>query len=332
MLRDITLGQYYQTESLIHKMDPRVKLGGTVLFIISLFFFKNYAGYVIAALFLGLVIRLSKVPFKFMVKGMKTIVMLMLITVVFNLFLTPGTPLFTIWKLTITQEGLKMAISMAIRLTLLIIGSSVMTLTTTPNNLTDGLEKALTPLKKIKDTDNVTLYDYNLALDLYYYTSTWKEQKKILKKSDLELFMRDRGSKIDLLNIQWIYRAKKYYNMKPADIYLMLIPIHYKLSTELVKDMVEAPGVEEFENVVIRTTYARHYNFKQNLTMEQMYADCLHHLYTADRRKNPYSVSAINTYLFLKEEELKKLTTVMECVRYGLNPGETAAYIGGRTR
>ena len=150
MLRDITLGQYYQTESVIHKMDPRVKLGGTILFIISLFFFKNYAGYVIAALFLGLVIRLSKVPFKFMVKGMKTIVMLMLITVVFNLFLTPGTPLFTIWKLTITQEGLKMAISMAVRLTLLIIGSSVMTLTTTPNNLTDGMEKMMGHLKVFK--------------------------------------------------------------------------------------------------------------------------------------------------------------------------------------
>lgn len=150
MLRDITLGQYYQTESVIHKMDPRVKLGGTLLFIISLFFFKNYAGYVIAALFLGMVIRLSKVPFRFMVKGMKTIVMLMMITVVFNLFLTPGTPLFTIWKLTITQEGLKMAISMAIRLTLLIIGSSVMTLTTTPNNLTDGMEKMMGPLKVFK--------------------------------------------------------------------------------------------------------------------------------------------------------------------------------------
>lgn len=150
MLRDITLGQYYQTESMIHRMDPRVKLGGTILFIISLFFFKNYAGYVIAALFLGMVIRLSKVPFKFMVKGMKTIVMLMLITVVFNLFLIPGTPLLTIWKLTITQEGLKMAISMAIRLTLLIIGSSVMTLTTTPNNLTDGMEKMMGPLKVFK--------------------------------------------------------------------------------------------------------------------------------------------------------------------------------------
>ena len=150
MLRDITLGQYYQTESVIHKMDPRVKLGGTLLFIISLFFFKNYAGYVIAALFLGMVIRLSKVPFRFMVNGMKTIVMLMMITVVFNLFLTQGTPLFTIWKLTITQEGLKMAISMAIRLTLLIIGSSVMTLTTTPNNLTDGMEKMMGPLKIFK--------------------------------------------------------------------------------------------------------------------------------------------------------------------------------------
>ena len=140
MLRDITLGQYYQTESVIHRMDPRVKLGGTLLFIISLFFFKNYAGYVIAALFLGMVIRLSKVPFKFMVKGMKTIVMLMMITVVFNLFLTQGTPLVTIWKLTITQEGLKMAISMAVRLTL----------TTTPNNLTDGMEKMMGPLKVFK--------------------------------------------------------------------------------------------------------------------------------------------------------------------------------------
>ncbi len=150
MLRDITLGQYYQTESVLHKMDPRVKLGGTILYIISLFLFKNFAGYLIAALFLATVIKLSKVPFKFMVKGMKTILLLLMITVVFNLFLTQGTPLVTIWKLTITVEGLRMAVTMAIRLTLLIIGSSVMTLTTTPNNLTDGMEKMMRPLKIIK--------------------------------------------------------------------------------------------------------------------------------------------------------------------------------------
>ena len=191
------------------------------------------------------------------------------------------------------------------------------------------------PLKKLKDAQNVTLYDYNLTLDLYFYTSTWKEQKKLLKKKDLELFIHERGSKIDLLNLQWIYRAKKYYNMKPADIYLLLIPIHYKISTDQIKEMVEAPGLEEMQNAVNRTVYAKHYQFRQKIdtfNIEQIYADCLHHLYTVDLRHNPYSLAEINTYFFLKEEELKKLTTAMECVRYSLSPGETLAYIGGKTR
>ena len=150
MLRDITLGQYYQTESVIHKLDPRVKLGGTLLYIISLFLFESVWGYVLAALFLVAVIKLSKVPFKFMVRGMRAILFLLLLTVVFNLFLTPGEPLVTLWKLTITKEGLSVAIFMAIRLTFLIIGSSIMTLTTTPNNLTDGMEKMMSPLKVLK--------------------------------------------------------------------------------------------------------------------------------------------------------------------------------------
>lgn len=150
MLRDITLGQYYQADSVIHRLDPRVKLGTTILFIISLFIFDGFWGYLVAALFLAFVIRMSKVPFKFMVKGMKSIVFLLSITVIFNLFLTPGEPIAHIWKLTITQEGLRLAILLSIRLGFLIIGSSVMTLTTTPNQLTDGLEKMLRPLNKIK--------------------------------------------------------------------------------------------------------------------------------------------------------------------------------------
>jgi len=150
MLRDITLGQYYQTESPVHKLDPRVKLVGTVAFIISLFLMKNLLGYIVAAIFLTVCIRLSKVPFKFMMKGMKSIMLLLMITVVFNLFLTPGTTLVSVWKLTITKEGLELASFMAIRLVMLIIGSSIMTLTTTPNNLTDGMEKLMNPLKKIK--------------------------------------------------------------------------------------------------------------------------------------------------------------------------------------
>lgn len=150
MLRDITIGQYYQTESVIHKLDPRVKIGGTLLYIISLFLFENVWGYILAALFLAMVIKLSNVPFKFMIRGMKSILFLLMITVIFNLFLTPGEILISFWKLKITKEGLKMAVSMALRLSFLIIGSSVMTLTTTPNNLTDGMEKMLAPLKIFK--------------------------------------------------------------------------------------------------------------------------------------------------------------------------------------
>ena len=150
MLRDITLGQYYQTESVLHRLDPRVKLVGTICYIISLFLVNNVWGYLVAAIFLAAMIKLSNVPFKFMVKGMKAIVFLLILTVIFNMFLTPGEPLISFWKLTITKEGLQLAIMMAIRLSFLIVGSSVMTLTTTPNNLTDGMENLMKPLRKIR--------------------------------------------------------------------------------------------------------------------------------------------------------------------------------------
>ena len=123
MLRDITLGQYYQTESVVHRLDPRVKLIATVIFIISLFVVNNFWGYLLAALFLAGMIKLSHVPFKFMIKGMKAILFLLILTVVFNLFLTPGEPLISLWKLTITKEGLRTAVFMAVRLSFLIIGS-----------------------------------------------------------------------------------------------------------------------------------------------------------------------------------------------------------------
>jgi energy-coupling factor transport system permease protein len=179
MLRDITLGQYYQAESLVHRLDPRVKLGGTLLFILSLFFFRNIWGYLCAAIFLGIVIKISKVPFRFMVKGMKAILFFLLITVAFNMFLTPGTPLIHLWKLTITIEGFRSACFMAIRLTLLIIGSSVMTLTTTPNNLTDGMEKMMGFLKVVK----VPVHEVSMMLSiaLRFIPILLEETDKIMK-------------------------------------------------------------------------------------------------------------------------------------------------------
>lgn len=149
MLRDITLGQYYPADSVIHKLDPRVKLFGTLVYIISLFCFKGITALAVATIFLIVTIKTSKVPFKFMVKGLRAILILMLITAVFNLFLTPGEPIISFWIFNITAEGAKNAGLMAIRLIYLILGTSIMTLTTTPNQLTDGLEKSLMPLSKI---------------------------------------------------------------------------------------------------------------------------------------------------------------------------------------
>ena len=150
MFRDITLGQYYPADSILHKLDPRVKLVATMCYLVSLFLVKNYIGYLIATVFLISMIALSKVPVKFMVRGMKGIMFLLIITMICNLLLTPGEVIYSVWKISITKEGVRLTSFMAIRLVLLIMGSSIMTLTTTPNQLTDGLESLLGPMKKIR--------------------------------------------------------------------------------------------------------------------------------------------------------------------------------------
>lgn len=151
MIRDITIGQYYPADSIVHRLDPRVKLFATILFIISLFVVKSFVGYIVATLYLASVIIMSKVPFTYILKGLKMIILLLLLSVSFNLFLTKGEEvLVSFWVFTITKEGVKVAAFLAVRLIYVIIGSSVMTLTTTPNDLTSGMEKALNPLNKIK--------------------------------------------------------------------------------------------------------------------------------------------------------------------------------------
>ncbi len=150
MIRDITIGQYYPADSLLHRLDPRTKIVCTLLYVISLFLFSNLTGYLIATVFLCMMIWLSKVPVFFIFKGIRAILFLLIITVVFNLFLVPGEPVVTIWKLTITDKGIRTAVFTAFRLVYLIFGSSLMTLTTTPNQLTDGLERLMNPLRIVK--------------------------------------------------------------------------------------------------------------------------------------------------------------------------------------
>ena len=149
MIRDITLGQYYPAESVIHKLDPRVKITGTFLYIISLFLVRDIWGYAVALAFLAAMIFISRVPPSYMVRGLKGILVILLFTAVFNVFLTPGEVIWSFGKVHATKEGIRIAIRMVIRLIFLVMGTSVMTLTTTPNQLTDGLEKILRPLRRM---------------------------------------------------------------------------------------------------------------------------------------------------------------------------------------
>ncbi len=149
MLKDITLGQYYPVSSVLHSLDPRVKLAGTLIFMVSLFIVNSF-GYILCTAFLIIAMIMSNVPFSYIVKGLKPIFFLLAFTAVLNLFLTSGETAWQFGFLRITHEGIRVAIAMAVRLVYLVLGASLMTLTTTPNKLTDGLEKALSPLNIIK--------------------------------------------------------------------------------------------------------------------------------------------------------------------------------------
>ena len=195
MLRDITLGQYYQTDSVLHRLDPRVKLIGTFAFIVGLFLAGNVAGYAVAAIFLVSMIKLSHVPVQFMLKGMKAIAFLIVITVVFNTFMTPGEVLIQVWKLKVTKEGLIMAAKLAVRLSFLIVGSSIMTLTTTPNQLTDAIESVMGPLKRL----HVPVHEVAMMMSiaLRFIPILMEETDKIMKAQEARGASFDSGNLID---------------------------------------------------------------------------------------------------------------------------------------
>ena len=179
MFDSITLGQYYQTDSVLHRLDPRVKLVGTFAYLISLFVVDSFVGYILAGLFLAAMIMLSNVPFRYIIRGMKAIIFLLMITVVFNLFLTPGEVIWQFGFLKMTKEGLTFAIKMAVSLSLLILGSSIMTLTTTPTQLTDALESLLRPLKKV----HVPVHEIAMMMSiaLRFIPILMEETDKIMK-------------------------------------------------------------------------------------------------------------------------------------------------------
>ena len=179
MFNNITIGQYYPGETFVHRLDPRFKIIATFLYVIILFLIKDYIVYLLPVAYLAMAIINSKVPFIMILKGLKPIIVIVLITLIINILLTPGNIVFQ-WKIIkITEEGLSLGFFMAIRLLLLVIGTSVLTLTTSPIALTDGIEHLLNPLKRIKVPAHEIAMMMTIALR--FIPTLMEETEKIMK-------------------------------------------------------------------------------------------------------------------------------------------------------
>lgn len=234
MIRDITLGQYYPEQSVIHRLDARTKILGTLLYIIELFLVNSFAGFGLVILALGVLIGISKVPVRFIFRGLKAVVFIILLTFLLNLFMFDGTVLWH-WKfLTITYEGLYRSCFMALRLILLIIGTSMLTLTTKPMELTDGLEKLLKPFKRFGlPSHEIALM---MSIALRFIPTLLEETDKIMKAQQA------RGADFESGNL--IQRVK---NMIP-----ILIPL-FVGSFRIAQDLALAMEARCYHGGVGRT-------------------------------------------------------------------------------
>lgn len=184
-------------------------------------------------------------------------------------------------------------------------------------------------LTHLNDVSEPSLFDYEIHLDLLYFDEVWKTTSKRLSKSEQQILARCYGSTLDLLNIQWIYRSKKYYHLSSAEIYSLLIPTQYRLKKEQITRMTEAASLDEFYAALAATCYgslpAAKIEEKPNL--EDLYERVLGQIYHMSSRKDPYSIACLNSYLYFKELELHKIITTIECIRYGLDTNETISYV-----
>ncbi|MCH5188218.1 MAG: energy-coupling factor transporter transmembrane protein EcfT [Oscillospiraceae bacterium] len=180
MLRDITLGQYYNTSSPLHRMDPRTKILWVIYYMVLLFVANSVWEYLIIALFTAAIVKISNVPLSFITRGLRPIAMLMMFTVALNLFMNPmGNTLWQWGFLRITDTGVITAAKMAVRLVMLIIGSSLLTLTTSPIVLTGGIERLLAPFRKFGLPSHEIAMMMSIALR--FIPTLMEETDKIIK-------------------------------------------------------------------------------------------------------------------------------------------------------
>lgn len=182
-------------------------------------------------------------------------------------------------------------------------------------------------LTGLEHVERASLFDYEMTLDLYYFSNVWSKKQKLLKGKELDMLTRTFGSKIDLLNMMWIYRAKTYYQMSEGAVFALVMPVNYKLKDVDIRRLVTASDAKELEQAILKTCYGKRFLNLEGKDLEKFYRQLLQKIYAEERRKNPYSMAAVTTYLYDKEQEIDRLTTVLECVRYGLSPEQTLTYV-----
>jgi len=182
-------------------------------------------------------------------------------------------------------------------------------------------------LEKLHDTGNPTSFDYEMTLDQYYFKKVWKLKEKLLSGQNYKAFTSQLGTEIDLLNIMWIYRSKRIYNVNATDSFAFIIPITYKLSQEQLTKMAASNSMEEFAEILKDTYYTNMYHALLNGTLESNYKKMIDKIYKMNVTKYPSSMSSANAYLYMKEMEISRLTTAIECIRYKLSPQDKLSYI-----
>ena len=179
MFRSVTIGQHIPGDSVIHRLDPRTKILSAMFLIVLLFVVKGFVGYGFVALGLALVIRASRIPWKFVIRGLRPLMVILVLTLTLHLFMTEGRVIFQVWFLKVTWEGLIRGLMMGTRLVLLILGTSMLTLTTSPMQLTDGIETLLKPGKKIGIPAHELAMMMTIALR--FIPTLLEETEKIMK-------------------------------------------------------------------------------------------------------------------------------------------------------
>ncbi|MDO5518883.1 MAG: V-type ATPase subunit [bacterium] len=181
--------------------------------------------------------------------------------------------------------------------------------------------------KRLQATSHVTLRDYEVQLDIYYFTKAWKLKDRILTGSNRKIATELYGVQSDLLNLTWIYRSKKYFDIDSTKILASIIPIHYKLKKDEIKLLVEAVSTDEFLKIMQSTYYAKLNQSFQDLTIERLYNQSYQALYKSLSKKFSTSMAPVLRFMYEKELELDLLTTALECIRYKLEPSQTMQYL-----